>query len=164
MISKYLLLIVTLLLSSISIYCQNNIEATKGKVYYDVDSLPIFRLDSIDNELIVNYYILVKEKVSRDIQFIGGYESLSIFCDSLYFNRKDYNHEELNARALYTILFDQNFNIKEVRIIKRFAYNNLKYNYDDLVKKILFSTEGKWIKTNEDNSKWYFYLGFFNLR
>lgn len=162
MIIRSLFLIFVFSLQSLSTYCQCNQE--KSHIYYDVDSFPTLQIDSCNDKEIVSYYITVKENVSKDIQFKGGYKSLSAFCDSLYYNREDYNYDELNARALYVILFDQFLKIKEVRILKRLAYNNLKYNYDDLIKKILFSTEGHWVKTNDNKSNWYFYLGYFNLR
>ena len=79
------------------------------------------------------------------------------------YHRKDYHYDELNARALFTILFDQDLRIKEIKILKRLAYNNLTYNYDGLIKRILLSTEGRWIK-NDNKSKWYFYFGYFDLR
>jgi hypothetical protein len=149
-------------MQSLSLCCQNN--RNKEIIYYDVDSIPVFGIYDLDNANI-NYYI--QTKVSPNIQFKGGYKSLSSFCDSLYFSREDYNYDELNARALYSILFDKSLKIKEVRIIKRLAYDNQKYNYDDLIKKILFSTEDRWIKKEQDNQNncnWYFYLGYFNLR
>jgi len=157
---KYSILVSILLMQSLSLFCQNN--SNKEIIYYDLDSIPVFGIYDLDNANIINYYI--QTKVSPNIQFEGGYDSLSSFCDSLYFNREDYNYDELNARALYSILFDKNLKIKEVRIIKRFAYDNQKYNYDDLIRQILFSTEDKWVKKGQDNYNWYFYLGFFNLR
>lgn len=83
----------------------------------------------------------------------------------MYYNREDYNYDELNALAMFTILFDENLKIKDVRILKRIAYNNNKYDYDSLVKRILWSTEGRWEKEGENSQcKWYLYLGYFKLR
>jgi hypothetical protein len=162
MIIKYLLPFVLLLQSNLTAHSQNKIEKN---IYYDVDNFPVLRFDSINNSLIVNYYIITKKKVSNNIQFIGGYDALSTFCDSLYYNREDYNYDELNALAMFTILLDKELKIKDIRIVKRIAYDNLTYDYDGLIKKILFSTDEKWIKKdNIDHSEWYFYLGYFKLR
>lgn len=160
MISKFNYLLFVLFFSLPS-FCQNN---QGSDIYFDVDNFPVFKFDSLNDKSLISYYLLKEEKVSVNIHFKGGYEALSTFCDSLYFHRKDYNHEELNAQALYAILFDKNLHIKEVRIIKRIAYNNLKYAYDDLIKRILYLTEERWSKTTDEDSNWYFYLGHFNLR
>lgn len=143
-------------------YCQ--LQQRKSNIYYDVDSLPALKIDSCNDEEIVNYYTTTTKRVSKDIQFKGGYKSLSAFCDSLYYSNESYSHDELNARALYVILFNQHLRIKEVRILKRLAYDNSKRDYDDLIKKILFATEDHWIKANDSENDWYFYLGYFNLR
>ena len=106
------------------------------------------------------YYSLGKkrEKVSLDVQFIGGYQVLTNYFDSLYFNREDYNWDELNALFYYTILCDKDLKIKEVKIIQREAYDNSKYDYDGLIKRILFSTEGKWMKSTKNNHKDKYFL------
>jgi hypothetical protein len=155
-----------LLLMRGSMYSQNNINCMgKQKITYDVDTMPVFSIYSHDNKVNFDYYFVSKDSVSIDIQYDGGYKSLSAYCDSLYFCREDYDYTELNARAYYTILFDHDLNLKEIKIIKRLGYDNLEYNYDELIKRILFSTEGRWMKrNNKDNSKWYFYYGSFNVR
>ncbi len=160
MISKYLIFISTLLLQSISLFCQeiNN----KDMVYFDADSIPVLGISDPKDAASVRYFI--QTKVSFNVQFKGGYDSLSAFCDSMYHTRKDYDYEELNARAIYTILFDKDLKIEEIRIIRRIGFDNKKYNYDNLIKKILLSTKGKWIKTKEDNSEWSIYMNFFNVR
>lgn len=161
MITKFKFLLLLNLLQSILICSQIN----KQNIRYDVHNFPVLRFDSIKDSLVVNYYIITEERVSSDIQFKGGYEALAAYCDSLYYNREDYNHEELNALAMVTILFDKHLRIKDIRIIKRIAYDNLNYNYDELIKRILYSTNGMWIKKNNiKKNKWYFYLGHFRLR
>ena len=73
------------------------------------------------------YFGKKREKVSLDVQFIGGYQALTNYFDSLYFNREDYNWDELNALFYYTILCDKDLKIKEVKIIQREAYDCLLY-------------------------------------
>jgi hypothetical protein len=140
-------------------------NVVENNIFYDIDNLPAFSIDSVNNNTTINYYFITKEIVNTEIQYRGGYMAFSNYCDSLYFNRDDYNFEELNAQALYSILFDKNLKIKEIRIIKRIGYDNSKYNYDDLIKRILLSTEGKWIKDpNNENNKYYFKSGLFKVR
>jgi len=98
------------------------------------------------------------------VQFIGGYQALTNYFDSLYFNREDYNWDELNALFYYTILCDKDLKIKEVKIIQREAYDNSKYDYDGLIKRILFSTEGKWMKSTKNNRKDKYFLKFGALK
>ena len=74
------------------------------------------------------YFGKKREKVSLDVQFIGGYQALTNYFDSLYFNRE--------------------------------AYDNSKYDYDGLIKRILFSTEGKWMKSTKNNHKDKYFLKF----
>jgi len=102
--------------------------------------------------------------VGTKIKYLGGLNSLNTFCDSAYYNRPDYNYQELNATADYCILFDKDLHIKEIRIYKRFGYDNKNYNYDGLVKNILLKTEGKWIKAGAPLTEWQFYFGHFKLR
>ena len=110
------------------------------------------------------YFGKKREKVSLDVQFIGGYQALTNYFDSLYFNREDYNWDELNALFYYTILCDKDLKIKEVKIIQREAYDNSKYDYDGLIKRILFSTEGKWMKSTKNNRKDKYFLKFGALK
>ena len=60
------------------------------------------------------YFGKKREKVSLDVQFIGGYQALTNYFDSLYFNREDYNWDELNALFYYTILCDKDLKIKDL--------------------------------------------------
>ena len=164
MITKYLLSIVVIFMQIFSLFGQVNVKNIKSNIVYDIDNFPVLEFDSVDSKQIVYYYISTKEKVSG-LQYRGGYDAFLAYCDSLYYNREDYNYEELNAKAYFSILFDQEFKIKEVKILKKLAYDNLKYSYDDLVKRILFSTEGRWIKQNDEKDyEFYFVLGYFRLR
>lgn len=157
-----------LFLIGIVLYGQNKV--LQSKTYYNVeDGTVVCRVDTIPqvSRPTVYYYWGKKcEKVSLDVQFVGGYQALTCYFDSLYFNREDYNGDELNALFYYTILFDTDLKIKEVKIIQREAYDNSKYNYDSLIKRILFSTEGKWEKNtkNRNTDKWYLKFGILKLR
>lgn len=140
----------------------------KKTIFFDTETnLPVFEwtLDTVRSSKPYTFYYLGKQlrEVSTEISYIGGYESLRNYQDSLYW--KNYNGDEQNATCLYTILFDKKLKIRDVKIVKRVGYNNSKYNYDKLIKKILLSTEGSWQKTNNISSEeWYFVLGRFFVR
>lgn len=154
---------------SIVLYGQNRYDVN-SKIYYNVeDSMPVFRVDTVSQSgrpKIYYYFGKITEKVSSDIRFVGGYRALTNYFDSLYFNREDYNEDELNALFYYTILFNKKLEIKEIKIIQREGYDNLKYDYDSLIKKILFSTEGQWEKSVNvnDQQRWYLKVGLLKLK
>ena len=141
------------------------IEST---IFFEVETfLPVFKLtlDTVKSSKSYTSYYFRKEfkEVSTDISYVNGNESLMNYQDSLYWT--NYKGNEMNASCLYTILFDRKLKIKEIKIVERRGYNNSKYNYDKLIKRILLSTEGKWQKTNNAHSeKWYFRMGRFFIR
>ncbi len=154
---------------SIATYGQNR-NSIGSEIYYNVeDSMPVLRIDpdpQSDEPNLYYYFGKKAKKVAWDIRFVGGYQALTSYFDSLYFHREDYNWDELNALFYYTILFDKKLKIKEVKIIKRLAYDNSKYDYDSLIKRILFSTEGQWEKGAKINhhEKWYLHFGLLKLK
>lgn len=143
---------------------QNNLKRIH---WFDTDSIPLCDIyKKCGNPDSITYIKLNGEKinVNTKIKYIGGIESLLAFCDSAYYNRPDYNYQELNATAYYSILFDENLHIQEIRIYKRLGYDCSYYDYDKMIKGILLKTEGKWIKTNISSTEWQFYFGRFKLR
>ena len=70
----------------------------------------------------------------------------------------------MNASCLYVILFNKKMKIKDIRIFSRSGYNYLKFNFVNLVKEVLKSSEGKWeIIKGKSKSDWYFTMGRFNI-
>lgn len=129
--------------------------------------LPVIKMvsDTASHEKMSCYYYLKNKpvKVSMDISYIGGIKAMRKYQDSLYW--KYYNGDEINCTCLYTILFNDKLKIKEVKIVRRGGYNNSKFDFDSLIKKILLSTDGNWQKENSNSTeKWYFTLGRFWLR
>lgn len=116
------------------------------------------------------YYYLdcIPHKVSSAVSYKGGFKRLRQYTDSLCWQHYD---THVNQRALYTMLFDKQLKIIEVKILVRRSYDNARYGYDDLIKKILFSTEGSWeilpgsyrMETDSIGSEYYFTLGIFHL-
>ncbi len=139
-----------------------------SSTFFEVETfLPVFKstLDTAKSPKLEIFYYFGKEfqKVSTDISYTDGNESLRKYQDSLYW--ANYNGDEINGSCLYTILFDEKLKIQEIRIVKRGGYNNSKFDYDGLIKKILLSTEGKWKKTKDTHSEnWYFTMGRFRVR
>lgn len=166
MIIKRILIQAIFLLPVLLSYGQNKPDSICSSVRYDVEGLPVVRFDETQDTMYVKYFISSSwQDVCNTFHYKGGYVALTAYCDSMYYNREDYNYDELNALAMFTVLFDENLKIKDVRILKRIAYTNNKYDYDALVKRILWSTEGRWEKENiNDPCKWYLYLGHFKLR
>ena len=155
-----------------SIIYSSDISSYKKKIektiFFDTETnLPVFELildTARSSKMYTSYYFRKRlREVSTEISYIGGNESLRKYQDSLYW--ENYNGDEQNASCLYTILFDRKLKIREIKIVKRAGYNNSKYNYDKLIKKILLSTEGSWQKTNNALSEeWYFIFGRFLIR
>ena len=166
MIFKRILIGTTFLFSIFTSFSQDKVDSIRTTIMCDVEGLPVVRFDETKDTMYVKYSISSSwQDVCNTFHYKGGYGSLTAYCDSMYYNREDYNYDELNALAMFTILFDENLKIKDVRILKRIAYNNNKYDYDSLVKRILWSTEGRWEKEGENSQcKWYLYLGHFKLR
>lgn len=155
-----------------SIIYSSDISSYKKKIektiFFDTETnLPVFELildTARSSKMYTSCYFRKRlREVSTEISYIGGNESLRKYQDSLYW--ENYNGDEQNASCLYTILFDRKLKIREIKIVKRAGYNNSKYNYDKLIKKILLSTEGSWQKTNNALSEeWYFIFGRFLIR
>lgn len=139
-----------------------------SSTFFEVETfLPVFKstLDTAKSSKLEIFYYFGKEfqKVSTDISYTDGNESLRKYQDSLYW--ANYNGDEVNGSCLYTILFDDKLKIWEIRIIKRGGYDNSKFDYDGLIKKILLSTEGKWQRDEKQPSEnWYFTMGRFMVR
>lgn len=153
-------------LCSFMSYGQSEIHNKKDSVVIDVNNSPVFRFIHSSDTLSIKYYIVKEVDVNTNIQFKFGYSDLSKFCDSLYFATVNKPEVELNAKALYTILFDEKLAIKEIKIIKRLGYTNSgAYDYDSLVVDILKCSEKYWIKiAPQAHNNWYFYSGIFRLR
>jgi hypothetical protein len=149
------------------VQAQTNVEGRKNSnvnIVYDVDSIPIMEEETF-------YYLQEQNKFvpasgPLPLKYKGGYKRFFAYFDSCYYHRPDYNEDELNMRISVVMLFDADLNIKEIRIHKRDATINKKYDYDALVKRILFSTAEKWEKINPQNkSKWYWvWIPFLKLK
>ena len=135
-------------------------------IYFDVTTLkPVFEFitDSINKEIHYYYYYKGKKReVTSNISYNNGNESFEEYKKRVYWEK--FSGDEMNASCLYVILFDKKMKIKDIRIFSRSGYNNLKFNFDKLVKEVLKSSEGKWeIIKGKSKSDWYFTMGRFKI-
>jgi len=152
MISKFYYII-----AFISFLCCSSAK-TLSDVIKDTDGCPI--IEKVDSTKV--YYI--KEDGIKMIAYLGGIEFnggkdvLKELLDSVYYNNPDYhNYSEFNVLENFFILFDNNLNIKEVRVMYRIYADNERYYYDNIFVDALKNTTGLWHKTIE-NQEWYVYL------
>lgn len=159
MIFKIRILTLVLIVSSFEIvYSQNSFVQTIS----DVDSIPVLgfysRIEKPDSIIYIKYDG-ERINVNCDIEFLGGWESLDAFCDSVYYNRKNYNHHELNAYVIYSILFDSNLHIQDIRIHKGIKDYYGDYDYNEMIKRILKQTERRWTLIKNKSKRWHLYIG-----
>jgi len=140
------------------VYSQN----TKVAIVTDADSIPILNFYSRTGLSDSIVYIMPNGKkinVNCDIEFKGGLNSLDAFCDSLYYNQKDYNHQELNEMVRFCVILDNNFHIQDIRIYSRLLGYCGKYDYNKFFKRILYKTEGRWNVKTISSKTWHLYIG-----
>lgn len=142
-----------------------------SQVFFDaVDHKPIFELSQKNGKINVKYYLSTDtlESIDHYIDFNGGVQALNRYCDSLYYaSFTEETYKEVNLWESYCILFDNKLRIRDVRVIdKPPAYTRIRpYSlfYDTLIKRIIYSTEGRWSKKKRNNH-WSFYIGLFHLK
>lgn len=123
----------------------------------DISGYPVSSL-SKDGKVI--YYTKDGKKVIANVggvEFNGGRDSLSAYLLQKYVDHSGYNYDEYNVYEHFILLFDENLDIKEVRIINRKHRDNKRSYYDTIFVEALESTRGMWHKTIE-NKKWYFHI------
>lgn len=160
---KQLIMIVSLITCIGSLHSQNTYFCER--ITYDVDSIPVLisRSRSISEQTLDSlYYVLPQGKtisVSKDINYWGGDSKLGAFIDHMYYQRFDYNHQEMNNIIRFCIIFDNNLKIRDIRFLKRFhGLNDILKNYL-MVYKILSDTENQWVVEDKATHKWYVYIG-----
>lgn len=123
----------------------------------DVDGRPIDRL--LDDGKTVEYITLDGQKViahiAHGVEFNAGKDSLDNYVKKFYYNQEGYDYIELNQRIVFSILFDDNLNIIEVRQLPP-RFLRKEECYKKLFINILKSTAGMWHKTIE-HKEWYIY-------
>lgn len=130
-----------------------------GVTHYveDVDGHPVDRL--LDDGKTVEYITLEGQKViayiAHGVEFNAGKDSLDNYVKRFYYNQEGYDNVELNQRIVFSILFDKNLNIIEVRQLPP-HFLRKEECYKKLFIDILNNTAGMWHKTIE-HKEWYVY-------
>lgn len=126
--------------------------------------LPGIKLDTLKNHEIIRYtYMGVEIIASLDIESTMDNNQLDSFLDSVYYLNKK-NPIDINGLAYYCILFNEELNISEVRILKRYGFEKKDNETDSIIIKSIRSTEGFWKNKSENHCKWYIYISSFNVR
>lgn len=124
----------------------------------DVDEKPLNKF--LDDKTSVEYMTLDGRKViahiAHGVEFNFGKDSLNSYVEKHYYNQEDYDYIELNQRIIFSILFDKDLNIVEVRQLPH-KFLHKEDCYKKLFVDVLKSTKGMWRKTVE-GKEWYVYL------
>jgi len=129
----------------------------------DIDNYSIYaNLSSNKSATDSLYYIRYNGeliKLNCDVKYWGGVEDLNEFIDRLYYNRYNYNYQEMNDYVTFCIIFDEYLHIQDIRITRRFHdLNDTIRNYI-LVYTILSKTEGHWYVDDKSTKSWHIYIG-----
>jgi len=148
-----------LLCSLLTLWVQaqaNLVEHPKGDPHflYDVDGIPILEEETY-------YYLPIKKQFLSSEHFSllkWKDKSFQAYFDSCYSHEPISLVRELNEWPLLFILFDDALTIKNVRVItRRLSFYDKEYDYNALVKRIVFSTAGKWMKRDSTvTTDWYY--------
>lgn len=130
---------------------------------------PIRTLKDVDGKLLLTYsedsrdsIIYITHDGERLMVTMDGVEpamgrdSLNSYVKRRYYAQENYDYVELNQRIYFTILFDEDLNIVEVRQLPpKIVHKGLLYKefFIDTLKR----TTGMWHKTT-GNRAWYIYI------
>jgi hypothetical protein len=136
----------------------------KKDIGYDIDSIPVY-VNFSTNKLATDSLNYIKVngdlvKIECDIHYWGGDDQLNVFFDRIYYNRSNYNNQEMNDLTEYCIIFDENLHIQDIRIVKRFHDSNDKIRNYIMVYNILLKTEGHWALNDKSTHSWHMYRGY----
>ena len=133
-------------------------------VFFDVDNRPLFKFLS-DDWTLAYWYSPINNVASSNIEFENGEEALTNFVDSVYYYHwtTEYGEREINSWTRYVILFDSDLKIKSVYIVLS-AYAKKEWGFDELLRKMVYATEGRWRKKSpHERFKYYYWLGSFHF-
>lgn len=158
-VNSYIALLFLLIIKSA--YSQNSCN-TKFLVR-DIDNKPIYVNLAPDEEATDSLYYLrfngERIKLNCDIHYWGGDNELKEFIDRVYYNRYDYNYQELDDKVNFCIIFDEYLHIQDIRITKRFHdVNDVVANYI-MIYSILSKTENNWEVKDRAVKSWHIYMG-----
>ena len=138
-------------------------------VIYDVDDRPLMKMLQKDG-MKAYFPPPIDAFGSGNIEFDGGEKAFNSFRDSVYHHYwiKEYRETEINSSTKYVILFNSDMKIISVYILLDFYgrddYDNGKLKFGDLLKKVMYATEGHWHKKDSsDKFEYYYKIGTFRF-
>jgi hypothetical protein len=144
-----------------SIYSQE-LSSLKN-IVRDIDNYSIYaNLSSNISSTDSLYYIRYSGdliKLNCDVKYWGSNDDLNEYIDRIYYNRYDYNYQEMNDYVTFCIVFDEYLHIQDIRFTKRFHDLNDKVRNYILVHTILSGTEGHWYVDGKSTKSWHIYIG-----
>lgn len=156
---RTLLFLLTLLLCA----CTQNKETTRviqkeNKTNTSKNSFRILR--DINGSIVQEGSTFIKEgyyyvayPLMNYAQYKGGEEALREYLDSCYYQRPGYDYQEYNIHYVYTILFDKDMKILDVRITYRSP--TIDGRFDEILKEALYNSEGNWEPKYKDRAPGY---------
>jgi len=129
----------------------------------DIDNYSIYVNYSLNKSATDSlYYIRYNGeliKLNCDVKYWGSNDDLNKFVDCIYYNRYDYNYQEMNDNITFCLIFDEYLHIQDIRFTKRFHdLNDIIKNYI-MVHSILSRTEGHWYIEDKSVKSWHIYMG-----
>jgi len=129
----------------------------------DIDNYSIYaNLNSNISATDSLYYIRYNGdliKLNCDVKYWDSDDDLNEYIDRIYYNRYDYNYQEMNDYITFCIVFDEYLHIQDIRLTKRFHDLNDKVRNYILVHTILSKTEGHWYVDDKSTKSWHIYIG-----
>lgn len=128
----------------------------------DIENKPYIFYNAEDTSKCI-YITLNGQKLNvyvGGVEFIGN-NNINLYLDSAYYNNPLYNGNEYNIIEHFSVLFDKDLNIVEIRISHRQFANNRRFYYDNVLMEAIKKTKSQWRKT-VDGKKWY--VCFFSYR
>lgn len=162
-------IVVLLLVIRVSVLNAQPYKENGGTVFNDlIDTSKVFKIleRDKDGDNLDVYYYNIKDTADVSVRFKGGNDCLVQYFDSCYYVHIDSDrmaYKEFNAHVAYSLLFDSNLHIKDVRMLDIYPHSYLLKPYHEWIKDILLSTERKWYKEN-NKRKWSVYIFVIHIR
>ena len=136
------IIILFILHNAISQEYKNLYSYKDNKPLYDMDGLPIWT-DSL-GYITLKGDTLARSNLQSAVCFDKGKDGFSNYIDSCYYNSPMYNYEDFHFSITFHIIFNDNMDIEEVRLVgssSSYITPRLRSYLVDCV----FKTDGRWI-------------------
>lgn len=136
------IIILFFLQNAISQEYKNLYSFKDKKVLYDMNGLPIWA-DSL-GYITLKGDTIARSNLQQMVCFDKGKEGFSNYINSCYYNSPMYNYEEFHCSITFHIIFNEDMDIEEVRLVgsaSPYITPKLRSYLIDCV----FKTNGQWI-------------------